>query len=132
AEAVDARVEEDLALGGEGAPGDDLQARRVGDRHGVVDRTLALAGALLAQAEGLDVGGDDLEAEVDGGWDRLAQREAQPGEQAERECGLALADDHERSRVEARNHERAVVDLWRDEVGHERSGRLLARALGVL
>src|SRR3954463_9914627 len=92
-QAVDARGEQDVTLGRRGAPCDDLEAGRMCDRDGLGDRALAQERRLLAQAEGFDLWRDDLQAEVDRGGNRLAQREAPPGQQAKRQRGRALAHD---------------------------------------
>ena len=60
-----------------GAPGEHLEAGGVGDGDGLGDR------APLAE-EALDVDADDVGAEVDGGGDRLAEREAHPRQEADR------------------------------------------------
>ena len=88
------------------------------------------AGAGPAPKRG-EVRQDGGRAEVHGGRDRLAQREAHPRQQPRRHVGV-LAGDRQRRRVEARDEQRAARLAPRERAADERRGRPLARAQRVL
>jgi len=105
-EAVDAAASRTSRSAGSGTrrrPGGPRRGRR-GRRR----RSRALPGAARpAQTERLDVWRDHLDAEVGGGGYRLAQREADPGEQAQGQLGRRARARSAARRVEARDEQRA-------------------------